>query len=266
MILIIDSGNSRVKVALLARDAQGAWRRMGEPLALPHAALSAGLPAWLRARQARIERAVGVNVAGPACARRITDAIARAGVTQIDWHLPGTELLGLKNAYQFPERLGADRWMALVGVWRRTETDPRRPRQLINVGTATVIDTISPDGTFIGGLILPGWTLMRESLAKGTAQLPRKDQGELSDFPVETHDGITTGIAAAQAGAVLRQWLIARTRYGLDPQIHVAGGALPAVVDEIERLLALVGMQAPVTHVAYPALDGLEACVREGVL
>lgn len=82
----------------------------------------------------------------------------------------------------------------------------------------------------------------------------------------DTHEAIASGIAAAQAGAVVRQWLTGRQRYGQAPQIFAAGGGWPEVHQEIERLLADAGGAfgaAPVpVYLDHPVLDGLAAIAR----
>src|SRR3546814_3488501 len=57
---------------------------------------------------------------------------------------------------------------------------------------------------FYGGLILPGPALMRSALATGTANLPEAN-APFAAYPTHTHQAISSGIAAAQAGALLRQ-------------------------------------------------------------
>jgi type III pantothenate kinase len=269
MILLLDAGNSRLKVALLTQDADGAWQYTGPAQALAHDTLATGLPAWLAehlpgaAALPRLHRALGVNVAGPAVAQRVAEALAPYGIAHVDWQVPGPAMLGLKNGYRTPAQLGADRWMGLIGIWTSTagQDGAPRPRQLVNFGTATTIDTISPDGVFVGGLIVPGWNLMRDALAQRTAQLPTA-AGAILDFPTGTHDAIITGIAAAQAGAVLRQWMIARDRFGAEPALYITGGASADVVTEIGQLLALAGVSASLHQVPHPVIDGLRAVLQ----
>ena len=273
MILLLDAGNSRLKLALLARDETGGWQYASPADALAHDTLATGLPAWLAERLPAagtaaadaVTAALGVNVAGPVVAQRIADALAPYGIAGIDWQVPGPQTLGLKNGYRTPAQLGADRWMGLVGIWTSiaaSDTAPR-PRQLVNFGTATTIDTMSPDGTFVGGLIVPGWNLMRDALAQRTAQLPTA-AGTILDFPTDTHDAITSGIAAAQAGAVLRQWLIARDRFGAEPALYITGGASAEVVAQIGQLLTLAGVSASLQQVPHPVIDGLRAILQHG--
>lgn len=268
MMLLLDSGNSRLKATLVTRDAAGVWQYAGEPVALAHNTVATALPAWLASLPRQpLQGAIGVNVAGVLAAERIAAVLLAHGIYTIDWQTPGDTTLGLRNGYRTPTQLGADRWMGLVGIWTsvaaQTAPAPRpQPRQLVSFGTATTVDTISPDGIFVGGLIVPGWNLMRDALAQRTAQLPTA-AGAVLDFPADTHDAITSGIAAAQAGAVLRQWMIARARFGAAPALYITGGASDAVVNEIAQLLALSGVDAPLERIAHPVLDGLRAVLRQ---
>ncbi|KAG1390271.1 hypothetical protein G6F58_013042 [Rhizopus delemar] len=107
--------------------------------------------------------------------------------------------------------------------------------------------------------------MLRTSLAHGTATSPRAE-GQVVAYPVDTHEAIASGIAAAQAGAVVRQWLAGRQRYGQAPQIYAAGGGWPEVHQEIERLRADAGgargaAPGPV-YLDHPVLDGLAAVAR----
>ncbi|OYV49213.1 MAG: pantothenate kinase, partial [Burkholderiales bacterium 21-58-4] len=128
-------------------------------------------------------------------------------------------------------------------------------------GTATTIDTLGPRLRFEGGLILPGPELMRTTLAQATANLPQA-QGATAAYPTDTHGAIATGIAAAQAGAVLRQWLTGLEHYGSPPRVYSAGGGWPIVRQETIALLAAAQTRLglPITPIEWlpaPVLDGL---------
>ncbi|CAP45162.1 type III pantothenate kinase [Bordetella petrii] len=252
MILLIDSGNSRLKVGWLDNGAR-------EPAAVafdnldPHA-----LGDWLGTLSRKPTLALGVNVAGAERGEGIRAALAGHGCP-VHWITSRPQLLGLRNGYTQPAQLGADRLVSLLGVRSRlAQTHP--PFVLASFGTATTIDTVGPDNAFAGGLILPGPALMRSSLARGTANLPLAD-GPVVDFPVDTHQAIASGIAAAQAGAVVRQWLAACRHYGCAADIYVAGGGWPEVQQETERLLAqaaaIAGAPPLPAYLDRPVLDGL---------
>lgn len=193
MILLIDAGNTRVK-----------WRVIGAMA--PHAALAEGavghaeidmLAAACRAWPG-LARAFGCNVAGATVAARIAAACAPLPVA---WLVPEAACAGVRNLYETPSRLGADRWAALIGA-RLSHTGPCL---VVTAGTATTVDLLSAAGEFLGGLILPGVELMQQALARGTAQLPLAE-GRFALQPRRTVDAIRSGCLQAQAGAVERMF------------------------------------------------------------
>lgn len=261
MIILIDSGNSRLKVGWLDPSSPDMPR---EPAAVAFDGLDLdALDRWLAALPQRPSRALGVNVAGAERGAAIAATLQRHDCA-VTWATSQATTLGLVNHYKTPSQLGADRWASLLGVLSRLP-GAHPPFLLASFGTATTIDTVGPDNAFAGGLILPGPAMMRNALAHGTANLPIAD-GQVVAYPTDTHEAIASGIAAAQAGAVVRQWLAGRQRYGQTPQIFAAGGGWPEVHQEIERLLADAGGAfgaAPVPiYLNHPVLDGLAAIAR----
>lgn len=191
MILLIDAGNTRIKWRLVAAtDPQ----HMVDEGVLEHAEL--GELATLRARPTT--RIFATNVAGAEVAARISGALAPV---RIHWIRSGTESCGVRNSYDAPDQLGADRWVALVGARRL------HPYAclVVSAGTASTVDVLCANGDFAGGLILPGVELMQQSLARGTAQLPHA-HGQFSALPRNTVDAIHSGCMQAQAGAVERMF------------------------------------------------------------
>lgn len=71
---------------------------------------------------------------------------------------------GISNAYASPETLGSDRWAAMVAAFAQTNG----PVCVVDSGTAVTLDVVSQAGEHLGGLILPGYGLMRDCLQKGT--------------------------------------------------------------------------------------------------
>jgi len=257
MMLLIDSGNSRVKLGWFDR-ACGA--REAEALAVEHRDVHV-LRAWL-ARLPRAPRAaIGANVAGETAASRIQATLE----LPVTWMLASPHAGGVRNGYATPSQLGADRWMALLGLTAQVAL-PYTPLLLANVGTATTIDTLSPQDTdgmrdFIGGVILPGVRLMRTSLAQHTAQLTLM-AGQTTAFPTHTGQAITSGVCAAQAGAVVQQWRHTFERFGRPPAVYLSGGGGDQVSAALESALkqvrADVGLaHEPVHTIRSPVLDGL---------
>jgi len=188
MILAVDCGNSRLKWGL--HDRKG-WLRSGT---VPLPELAKLERTWKKIRGA--DKIVVANVAGQSARRRLNRILARRGAAPI-WVSAKRHECGVTNRYGKPAQLGADRWAALIGAWSMF----RGPCLVVAAGTATTVDVLRGDGTFAGGMILPGLDLMRRSLAQNTAGLPMT-RGHFSDAPRNTADAIESGCLLAQAGAI----------------------------------------------------------------
>lgn len=190
MIVCLDSGNTRIKWGVH----DGArWLAQGAVMQDQPEGLAPLLADWPRP-----ERVMLANVAGAEAEARIRRQLAPWQAVWCDVQSTAAAQ-GVTNLYRFPERLGVDRWCALIGAWALH----RSPAVVVMAGTATTIDTLDADGRFVGGCILPGVGLMLRSLAGGTAGLPFAD-GAYSPHPRCTDDAIVSGVLEAQAGAIER--------------------------------------------------------------
>lgn len=270
MTVLIDAGNTRIKLDWLNPETQ---RRASRVLAFTEDDTESARR-WLAELPARPSGAVGVNVAGPATAAALDEMLGYS----VQWLKPSPEAFGVRNGYRKPEQLGADRWAAMLGLaWheqrrRAAEPDSAACALLATFGTATTIDTLRPARTagagwgagrfeFPGGLIFPGPQMMSSALSAGTANLPHA-RGDTALFPSHTHQAIATGVAAAQAGALMRQWLAGLELCGVPPTVYVSGGGWPLVRDETQRLLGVIcnrlGLPVQPLHwLDAPVLDGL---------
>lgn len=108
--------------------------------------------------------------------------------------------LGVRNAYQEPEKLGIDRWLALLAVRQIYQ----EPVAIIDCGTAITLDFLSPDGQHLGGMICPGLKLMKQSLAAGTEQLPQVTHQQFTGLANYTEAAISSGVLNAATGLIER--------------------------------------------------------------
>ena len=122
------------------------------------------------------------------------------------WLRAQAEAAACINRYERPEQLGPDRWAALIAA----RTLHAGPCLVVNAGTATTVDMLTGDGTFLGGSILPGVELMRFVLHEHTGKLPIQEGG-FRDAPRNTVDAIETGCRHAQAGAIERMYRVFRS-------------------------------------------------------
>lgn len=191
-LLCLDCGNTRLKWGLNQNDR---WLEQG---ALPLTEIRR-LPETLSPLP-RPERAIACNVAGALAGEAIA-AVAEALAAPLSWARSRAEQCGVRNSYDVPSSLGADRWAALIGA----RSVHRGACLVVNAGTATTIDVLDAKSVFRGGLILPGIDLMRAVLAGNTAQLPLA-AGVFRDLPRNTADAIASGSLQATAGAIERMF------------------------------------------------------------
>lgn len=283
-VALIDIGNTRMKAGWFD---PASGQREHQAVALEHQNIDQ-LIIWFNQENVKPVRAIGVNVAGASKAQTIEGLFSSAYGVPVHWLKSQEHACEVLNGYTDHTQLGVDRWMAMIGL-AQLRPDATTPLLLASFGTATTLDTLcpasinlpTPDDTayalpaetrdtrwrYEGGLIFPGPGLMRSSLFNNTAQLPDAS-GMPAAFPTDTHQAIITGIAAAQAGALIRQWHAGLSRYGTPPRVYGTGGGWAAVQDEAQTLLAVVQHQSsvprqPIEYLASPILDGLACMARE---
>ncbi len=216
-MIAIDAGNTRIKWGV--HDGAG-WLERG--------ALPTGEASRLRECATRWPAGVPVlacNVAGKSVEDEMVSALA-GRFLPVRWLRSSAEACGVRNNYDEPPRLGADRWAAMIGA----RGVVRGACLVVCAGTATTVDWLAADGEFRGGLILPGVELMRTSLARNTAQLPLAD-GHFQVAPRNTADAIFSGCLQAQIGAVER--MHAALRAESDALCLLTGGAAPCLAPHL---------------------------------
>jgi type III pantothenate kinase len=242
MILCIDAGNSRVKWGWAERDKDGGhrWASIATVSLIEFAASSDHVNPFSVTHEAP-ERIIIANVAGEGAHQLLVNWTSIFDAEPI-WLRAEVERCGVKNRYERPEVLGPDRWAALIAA----RALHNGASLVVNAGTATTVDMLGADGTFLGGAILPGVELMRFVLHEHTGRLPIQE-GKYRDAPRNTIDAIETGCRHAQAGAVERMYRVFR-EIAPAPLCIVAGGAGRTLVDQLTM---------PRRYVENLVLDGL---------
>lgn len=226
MILAIDAGNSRVKWGWL--DVSGGapkWSSIASVSLIEFAASSDHVNPFSITHEAP-DSIVISNVAGEGARTLLVNWTSIFDAEPL-WLRGEAERCGVRSRYERPEQLGPDRWAALIGA-RSLHSGACL---VVGAGTATTVDMLAADGSFLGGAILPGVELMRFVLHEHTGRLPIQE-GLLRDMPRNTVDAIETGCRHALAGAVERMYRAFRE---LDdkPLCIVSGGAGPSLVDQL---------------------------------
>lgn len=252
--LLIDIGNTRVKWAVRRR------RRLGRMQALPLSGdgSSAFRQVAAAAVRAKVTDILAVSVAGIARERSLRRCFKAAGLPVPQLTTSQAVAAGVRNGYREIWKLGADRWVAAVGAWH--EAGRGCAVAVIDVGTATTLDVVSPQGLHRGGLIIPGPALMVDSLLSGTRGIARRAAGGTVKRPQQlakdTATAIHSGALQATAAFIAQSARQLRLEYGESAQVYVTGGGsaalrplLPAgcqvIPDLVLRGLAVLAYEAP---------------------
>ncbi|HVE53436.1 MAG TPA: type III pantothenate kinase [Ramlibacter sp.] len=220
--LAVDIGNTRLKWALYPDAVPGAQAIAGGAEFLENIdKLADGEWAGLAAPA----RMLGCCVAADAVRRRVEEQMEELWDVPAHWVVASAAEAGLSNGYDHPTRLGADRWVAMIGARQRTlAAGPERPMVVVMVGTAVTVEAVDTGGRFLGGLILPGHGIMLRALESGTAGL-HVPTGDVREFPTNTSDALTSGGTFAIAGAIERMVQHVRQHCGAEPVCYMTGGA-----------------------------------------
>ena len=210
MQLIIDVGNTRVKVAVFDDDVMIAkmviaLSQFGEDLNK----FIADYP---------IKKAI-ISSVGKLSQEQSRSVQLRFPTVLLSHETP----LPFVNEYATPQTLGVDR-MALVAAFAKAY--PGKNGLIIDAGTCITYDFITKDGCYKGGAISPGVTLRYQTLHNLTANLPLL-KSSMPDHIIGTttetaiHSGVMIGVVKEIDG-VIEQY---RSDFNVDTIILTGGDA-----------------------------------------
>ncbi len=246
MRLLLDLGNSRLKWAC-ATDADAAWDASGS------VDWAGDVPGQLRDAWAVLpvpQAIVGASVVdGTREAQLAAACMARFGSTP-QWLRTPAVACGVRNGYAQPQRLGVDRFLAMVAA----RAAGHAPCVVATAGTALTLDALAADGQHLGGWIVPGARAMRHALAGSTARVAPEHAGTVTDLATNTEDAVASGCWHALAAVVGRFVARAQSRLGTAPTVLLGGGDAQAL---------LPWLDVPVQTLADGVLRGLAHCVQD---
>ncbi|MCU1726429.1 pantothenate kinase [Pseudomonas sp. 7P_10.2_Bac1] len=217
MILEIDCGNSFIK-----------WRVIEGDVVVEGGVVDsdAGLITVLLAKPLLlITRCRLVSVRSDEETSNLIAAISCAFSVEVVCAVPARAMAGVTNGYEDFERLGLDRWLALVGAYELSG----RACLVLDLGTAVTADFVAKDGKHLGGFICPGLPLMRSQLQTHTRRIRydnlSAEQALLQNTPGRTTvEAVERGCLMMLRGFVLGQLQLAHDYWGDDFEVFLTGG------------------------------------------
>ncbi len=251
MLLVINVGNTHTKLALYDGALQRAkWRLASERerTADEWGALVGALLAGGSLPPSTITAAIGSSVVPPITAA-LQEMCTRHLALPLDVVGPGLDG-AIRTAVEQPERVGTDRLVNAYAPYRLYGG----PCLVVDLGTATTFNVVSPDGVFIGGAIAPGLGLAAEALAGRGAQLytvpleaPPRAIGRNTTEAMQV--GLVLGYVALVEG-LIRRMRAECAAPGWPPVPVIATGGLAAtlarattVFDQVVPDLTLEGLR-----------------------
>lgn len=184
-MLLLDVGNTRLKWAV---EAGGQFIEQG---AVAHAGKPADALSLLEVEEP--EAIAIVSVAGTVHELAMSKVCLARWQRQPRYARAQAEQLGLHNGYAEPQRLGADRWMAMLGAWSLAQG----ACVVADAGTALTVDVIDTDGRHLGGIIAAGLHTSEKAVL-GATRFPTRDT------PLQNHAGLGLDTeACVRQGAML---------------------------------------------------------------
>lgn len=238
MLLEIDAGNTRLKwrVSELAARGVGAWRASGivtEPD--PQAASAKLVIALEKAHAADLSRILVSSVRGDAFRSHCRAELLQRFNVSAEFAAPALQCRGVRNGYAFPERLGVDRWLALLAAFE----DAHDACCVVDCGTTITLDVVGASGQHFGGFIVPGLKLMRDALAGRSSALDVPDAVIATGLGTNTSEAITHGTCNMALGFIRDQYGQVMKQHG-QVQWYLTGGDAPLLAQQLDWEYKLV--------------------------
>lgn len=222
MILELDCGNTFIK-----------WRLLGGTPALTGVVESVEqLLAQIREGGEAIRACRLVSVRSDEETSALTAQLRLAFAVECHVARPAMALAGVRNGYEQYQRLGLDRWLALVAAHHLAGG----ACAVIDLGTAVTVDYVAVDGEHLGGFICPGGPLMRTQLLTHTRRTRydlREAERALSDLTPgrSTAEAVERGCLLMLRGFVAGQLAMAAEILPAGFKVFLTGGDAALVQD-----------------------------------
>ena len=186
MIVDVDIGNTRTK-----------WRIASDGVIIDSGVFNTGNQDWSVLEGLQCYRPARVrvsNVAGAVVAAELKQITLQILGVEVEFALACESVAGVSSGYQRPERLGVDRWLAILAAW----TLFKHRCVVVDAGSALTLDFLSDEAKHLGGYILPGRQMMVDALLGGTDGVRVDSAVEVSEeYGVNTDQAVQNGCFSA---------------------------------------------------------------------
>ena len=173
------------------------------------------------------------------------------GMAEKYFHVPplivGPDIkIGMPILYDSPADVGADRVVNAVAAYERW----KRSLIVVDFGTATTFDYVSPRGEYMGGVIAPGVGISAEALFQRASKLPRVEIVKPKKIVGKnTTHSMQSGIFFGYVGLVDEIVRRMKKEVKSNPKVIATGGLAvliageSATIEEVNEFLTLEGLK-----------------------
>lgn len=239
MILEMDVGNSRIK-----------WRTLLNGTICKRGAFEKeDAERWLNSQGVNFKpNKVRVSCVGDRAIMSRIKEVSELWSSVYQEAFTSHSVAGVECGYLDPSALGVDRWLAIVAAYKKSE----KACVVVDMGTAITVDIINEFGVHLGGYIVPGLSMMNESLYRGTRKV-KVDTHVIDD----TAPGRATDLAVANGCLLMVQAMVNSafddiSAHSDSPELFVTGG-------DGNKLMTVLDRGA--TYLPDLVMDGLQYVV-----
>jgi len=242
VLLAVDVGNTQTVFGLFENGTLGEHWRVATELHRTSDELGA-----LVGRFIDLTRIDGVCVSStvPALVREYEGFAERWAKAPLLLLGPGVRT-GIPMRYDDPREVGPDRIANAVAAKERHGA----PCIVVDFGTSTNFDVVSPDGAYVGGVLAPGIEISMDALFQRAARLVKVDFVEPpSAIGKTTQTALQSGLVFGFGGQVDGIVAAIRAELGVDAPVVATGGLAgliaphSKVIETIDPFLTLEGLR-----------------------
>lgn len=231
MLLLIDIGNTRIKLALSDGEQiieqrslvhQQQWQQLADVLSemLPEPVPHCLVASVMQAEDDQL----------------IVDMLGKYSNTAPNFLKTQKFQCGLENAYTEFKSMGVDRWLAMIGA----RSLYSGAVLVVSCGTALTIDLVSAHGVHRGGYILPGLHLSAQALGQNTASV-HVNETTASDWRwgKSTSECVNAGSILSASAVIDRAIVNAQAEFPEGVTVVMTGGDAPKLEKFLQQAVVL---------------------------
>ena len=178
MYLLIDWGNSRLKYLLVERLSKQAIQSEKTHIQFANSVEDLLSQLQNKLHKMRIDKVLVASVKSEQHNLLLRDSLNDLKLS-CSFAQPKTSDDGITLAYKDINKMGVDRWLAMLGAYV-----PKQSVGIIDLGTAITVDLLSGNGRHLGGHIIPGQQMLSKSLLTTDKIEPSATDSESSRMSV----------------------------------------------------------------------------------